>query len=116
MARASTVLIAEGGCRVKDKSLCLKCKYHGTAGSRIQDGTLQDIVCDYGAITGKSCLRRINGEIVDRRGNEIDSCKLFVEGKQVGRAKNSSYHVEKKIHRRMIDVNSERGKELPPKD
>lgn len=67
---------------MKDKSLCLKCKYHGTAGSRIQDGTLQDIVCDYGAIMHESCLRRINGEIVDRRGNETDSCKLFVEGKQ----------------------------------
>ena len=66
---------------MKDKNLCLKCKYHGTAGSRIQDGTLQDIVCDYGAIMHESCLRRINGEIVDRRGNETDSCKLFVEGK-----------------------------------
>lgn len=101
---------------MKDKSLCLKCKYHGTAGSRIQDGTLQDIVCDYGAIMHESCLRRINGEIVDRRGNETDSCKLFIEGKQIGRAKNSSYHVEKKIHRRVRDVNSERGKELPAKD
>lgn len=77
MARASTVLIAEGGCRVKDKSLCLKCKYHGTAGSRIQDGTLQDIVCDYGAMTGQSCLTR-NG---DRRGKETDNCLLFEEGK-----------------------------------
>lgn len=94
---------------MKDKSLCLKCKYHGTAGSRIQDGTLQDIVCDYGAITGKSCLTR-NG---DRRGKEKDSCLLFEEGKSLTRERKTEYVT---IKRRVRGVNSKRCKELPAKD
>ena len=68
---------------MKDKSLCINCKWHGTIGARAKERT--DICCDYGLHSGNgTALKMINGEVVDTRGKKYDKCLLFEEGESVG--------------------------------
>ena len=68
-----------------DRKLCLRCKYHGTVGSR--EDKMYNVCCDYAALAHDgTCLRREHGEMIDRRGEEFESCKLFEEGEALGRA------------------------------
>lgn len=63
-----------------DRKLCLRCKYHGTVGSR--EDKIYNVCCDYAALAHDgTCLRREHGEMIDRRGYEFDKCLLFEEGK-----------------------------------
>ena len=74
---------------MKNKVLCRRCKYRGTFGSRNANSKLC-IVCDYAATANDgTCLKRVKGGIVDRRGNDYDTCLLYEEGCAIGRARNS---------------------------
>ena len=68
-----------------DRKLCLRCKYHGTVGSR--EDKMYNVCCDYAALAlDGTCLRREHGVMIDRRGENFESCKLFEEGEVLGRA------------------------------
>ena len=68
-----------------DRKLCLRCKYHGTVGAR--EDKMYNVCCDYAALAHDgTCLRREHGEMIDRRGEDFESCKLFEEGEALGRA------------------------------
>lgn len=42
---------------------------------------IYNVCCDYAALAHDgTCLRREHGEMIDRRGEDFESCKLFEEG------------------------------------
>jgi len=65
-----------------NKSKCLQCKYRctfsGGAGLKVSP---QNVACYYGALsqTG-TCLRLVNKQIVDIRGDDYNNCKLYEKG------------------------------------
>lgn len=73
---------------MKNKELCKKCKYHGTMGNRGKGE--RDICCDYAATANDgTCLKKVAGKVIDRRGNNYNTCLLFEKGEALGRARNS---------------------------
>ena len=70
-----------------DKKKCKKCKYHAKySGSRLlsknePDSDEEAIMCNYCSITFDTCLRLVDGKVIDQRGEDPDHCKLFVNGK-----------------------------------
>jgi len=69
-----------------DKKKCLKCRYHGTGCGgypvKLNDrGITVTVYCNYTTLMDDTCLKRVKGEIVDRRGEDYHDCKLFEEGK-----------------------------------
>lgn len=75
---------------MKNKRLCYECKYHGALGGCNIDKNKSCIICDYAATANDgTCLKRVKGGIVDRRGNDYDTCLLYEEGCAIGRARNS---------------------------
>ena len=75
---------------MKDKRQCAKCKWRGTISSRttvtkdLHREIYYNIVCDYGCKARKgTCLKVINGKLIDRRGYDFDKCLLFEEGDAV---------------------------------
>lgn len=69
-----------------DRKQCMKCKYHGTIGSRTM-GNHNCICCDYALLAGEACLKRagVDGYVYDRRGDGGE-CQLFEEGEALGSA------------------------------
>lgn len=67
-----------------DRKQCMKCKYHGTIGSRTM-GNHNCICCDYAILAGEACLKRVgvDGYVYDRRGDGGE-CQLFEAGKALG--------------------------------
>lgn len=67
-----------------DKKKCLKCIYHGVGcgGYSVKDENDRSIsvFCNYNA-TEDTCLKNVNGDVVDQRGEDYYNCQLFVEGK-----------------------------------
>lgn len=65
-----------------NKHKCAKCQYMGKAsvsyGSRATGG----IYCDYGNRTGQTCIYRSGREILDRRGDDFNNCKLYERAKK----------------------------------
>lgn len=63
---------------------CKKCKYRGAisgATKRHYTKTVVNVICNYSGITGHTCLYSdATNKTCDRRGEEYDNCKLFVEG------------------------------------
>ena len=47
-------------------------------GSRATGG----IYCDYGNRTGQTCIYRSGREILDRRGDDFNNCKLYERAKK----------------------------------
>ena len=75
---------------MKDREICAKCKWRGTVLARKSQAKIPDynkqpyIVCDYHAKARKgTCLKVINGKLIDRRGHDFDKCLLFEEGDAV---------------------------------
>ena len=58
---------------MRDKNQCRKCKYRGGG-----DDTFH-MFCNYAFIADQTCLHKVDGKIVDRRGNDPNNCKCFVE-------------------------------------
>lgn len=79
---------------MKDAKICLKCKYHGYFGARPEDReSLANVMCDYsGLAKDKTCLKKVKGGIVDRRGDKYDECLLFEEGKRIERREPEKIH------------------------
>lgn len=79
---------------MKDTKLCARCKYHGYFGAKPEDGgSITNVMCDYsGTAHDGTCLKRVNGELIDRRGSKFDECLLFVEGKRVERREPEKVH------------------------
>lgn len=70
---------------MKDKKLCVKCKYHGTIGSRTKD-SMADTICGYAAFSHKgTCLKTVGNKLIDRRGYDEGECLLYENGAAVGR-------------------------------
>lgn len=78
--------------RKYDVKRCAICKYHGYFGAKPEDGgSLNNIMCDYsGTAHDKTCLKRVKGGIIDRRGD--GECLLFEEGRKVERRKAERVH------------------------
>ena len=75
-----------------DKEKCLSCKYRNTysqLGWAIKkDGKVHHVLCDYGTITGISCLTPgPNNTVVDMRGEDYNNCMLFSEGDRIEKDK-----------------------------
>jgi len=73
-----------------DKHKCLKCVYHGNCGAgwHIVDGHGEgaNVICNYATITGFTCLKRVaRDELKDIRGEDFNNCKLYTEGKSLGK-------------------------------
>lgn len=71
-----------------NKKRCKKCKYHmtisGGAAKKGEDDIRTSIMCGYALITHNTCLKDIEGEIYDMRGDDPDCCLLFnSSGKRV---------------------------------
>ena len=60
-----------------DKRKCKKCVYHNTLLSG------KYVICNYGLITGTTCLTANGRKTTDKRGNDYDRCKLFEEGAMI---------------------------------
>ena len=59
---------------MRNKEQCRKCKFSGGK----QDG-METMYCNYAAINDQTCLHKVDGKVVDRRGNDKDNCLLFEE-------------------------------------
>lgn len=65
-----------------DKKRCATCQFH-TGGAIESNGKVR-ISCNYGIITGSSCLKRQNdGSVMDSRGDDYSNCKLYEKGAAV---------------------------------
>ena len=62
----------------QSKQLCMKCKYHGFLGHT--GAGQQDIVCLRILVKREACVDK---DGVDRRGDDPESCKLFMPGKRI---------------------------------
>lgn len=62
---------------MRNKRKCKKCIYHGGS-----IGRKSSITCDYSGKTDTTCLTLENGKVVDRRGNDMNNCKLFDDGRK----------------------------------
>ena len=70
---------------MKDKTLCMTCKYRGTIGSRTKESPV-DTICEYAAFSHKgTCLKAVGDKLIDRRGYEKNKCMLYEKGTAVGR-------------------------------
>lgn len=62
---------------------CIKCIYHGVGcngyAKRVCDKQ-KSIYCNYFSRTGKTCLRKQDGQVVDIRGEDYNGCLLYEEG------------------------------------
>lgn len=88
-----------------DTKLCVRCKYHGYIGARDEKNPETNIMCDYAELAHDgTCLRKVKGNIIDRRGDKFDECLLFVEGEKIERRE------PEKIHKtvRTIDKSKDR--------
>lgn len=65
-----------------DKKKCKKCKWHGSLVGSGATGT-KGVYCNYGSLHRCSCLKRIKGHIVDRRGGDFNNCLLYEKGKAI---------------------------------
>lgn len=79
---------------MKDTKLCARCKYHGYFGAKPEDGgSITNVMCDYsGTAHDGTCLKRVKGEVIDRRGDKYDECLLFEEGKRIERREPEKIH------------------------
>lgn len=61
-----------------NKAKCHTCIYRGgTSGMKANQ-----LICNYAAITGKTCLRRGDkGDAVDIRGNDGENCRIYERGR-----------------------------------
>ena len=59
-----------------DKTKCISCAY---CGRRQAYQTLNLLYCNYAGIEGQTCLHKVGTEIIDRRGDDYDNCKLYVK-------------------------------------
>lgn len=67
-----------------DKKKCLKCKWHGTGiGYPVKISEIRhDVIhCNWSSYNDSACLKMVNGEVIDIRGDDYHHCKLFEEGK-----------------------------------
>lgn len=58
-----------------NKSICRRCAYHIIVG-----GNRQNLMCNYSCVTGTTCLHKTENGVEDRRGEDYNNCKLFLEG------------------------------------
>lgn len=70
-----------------DKQKCARCVYRrkmsGCYTAKIGKENVS-IICNYAAIAGKTCLRRVSSnEVIDIRGNDFHNCELFIEGEAI---------------------------------
>lgn len=63
--------------QTRNREKCRKCIYHG---GRISEGVA--IFCDYSGKADETCLKLVDGKVVDMRGNDLEDCKLFDDGKK----------------------------------
>ena len=40
---------------------------------------METMYCNYAAINDQTCLHKVDGKVVDRRGTDKDNCLLFEE-------------------------------------
>ena len=62
-----------------NKSKCKKCKYS----SKINGMNVTSVCCNYLIINESSCLKNIDGKVVDIRGDDYNNCQLYEAGKRV---------------------------------
>lgn len=62
--------------QTRNRDMCRKCRYRG---GRLSEKVA--IFCDYSGKTGATCLRLEHGKVVDKRGDDLEDCKLFDDGK-----------------------------------
>lgn len=63
--------------QIRNREMCRKCIYRG---NRMSDGIIS--FCDYAGKTDTTCLTLEHGKVRDRRGNDMDNCLLFDDGKK----------------------------------
>lgn len=59
-----------------DKQKCKSCMYCGRRQTYHSAGFMY---CNYAGIEGQTCLHKVGKDIVDRRGDDYDNCKLYVK-------------------------------------
>jgi hypothetical protein len=65
------------------KRKCLRCKYHGIGCggyTTIKNGKSVQVYCNY-SVTEDTCLKLVDGKVIDQRGDDYYNCKLFSEGR-----------------------------------
>jgi hypothetical protein len=66
-----------------NKRKCAKCKYHGNCGAGYVvkiNGVTRNIICNYSGVTRNTCLVRDGKNVIDKRGDDFDHCKLYEKG------------------------------------
>lgn len=70
-----------------DRSKCRSCIYRGrvSGGQQyIKGERINNVCCNYAAITGNTCLKYNNAhKLDDIRGDNYDECKLYKKGKAI---------------------------------
>lgn len=59
-----------------NKQKCRKCMYR----KKITSAPVGSVFCDYAGVTDQTCLHVVNGQLVDRRGEDYDHCLLYKTG------------------------------------
>ena len=65
------------------KKKCRQCKWHGTGvGYQVKDASGQKVMvhCNYSGFHESTPLRRIDGKVIDLRGEDRYNCLLFEKG------------------------------------
>lgn len=67
-----------------NKQKCQQCKYSMSMGGgndydrdKKSGMSLRSIICGYALIAHNTCLKQIDGEVVDMRGDDPDCCGLY---------------------------------------
>lgn len=67
-----------------NKDKCKKCRYHSKYSGGLlvcKGGGELSIMCNYLAYAGETCLKMVDGKVVDTRGEDPDNCFKFEEGR-----------------------------------